>query len=270
MRRKNWFTIIIVIVLIAIALLFWLSKQERSLNYDDYEEMESLSEKSLIELQNEGYSDFEIEKIKEFNHNYQNHLTLLDIVENDKLKNYGFNNRSLTNEGNNRLVYDEDDFTILNSHLSFDTAILDLVKAGEGVDRDGARVLIEFEWNHKPNTKKHWINLAYPNYVCDNIYSLLKYENPNDQQDVVYKMAEIDPYNFIEGFYTEFDSNKKIHQENYVLKSGILVLDIKSYYADSGVASLSITSQYGTKSFFRNKEILSEKKIVNVEKETQN
>lgn len=269
MRRKSWFTIIIVIVLIAIALSFWLSKQDRSLNYDDYEEMELLSKKNQIELQNEGYSKFEIEKIKEFNKNYQNHLSLLDIVENDKLENYGFNNRNLTNEGNIRIIYDEDFFTIQNSHLSFDTTITDLVKGVEkNVDRDGARVVIEFEWNHKPNTQKQWINVTYRNYVCENIYSLLKYENLNDQNDVVYKMAEIEPYNFIEKLYTEFDSRKKIHQENYVLKSGMIVLDIKSYYADSGVASLLITSQYGTKSLFRNEKILSEKKIVNAEKET--
>lgn len=268
MRGKNSFTIIIVIVLIVIFSWFWLSQQDRSLNYDDYEEMGSLSEKSQIELENEGYSSFEIEKIKEFNNHYQNHLSLLDIVENDNLKNYGFNNRSLNKEVIS-IINDEDYFTIQNSHLSFDTTIMDLVKKGENVDRDGARVVIEFEWNHKPNTQKQWINLTYRNYVCENIYSLLKYENPNDQNDVVYKMAEIEPHNFIEKFYTEFDSRKKIHQENYVLKSGIIVLDINSYYSDSGVASLSITSQYGTKSLFRNEKILSEKKIVNAEKETQ-
>jgi len=49
------------------------------------------------------------------------------------------------------------------------------------------------------------------------------------------------------------------------LKSGIIVLDIKSYYQDS-IAPLSISSKYVGKSVFGKEEVLSEHEIINAEK----
>ncbi|WP_016838726.1 hypothetical protein [Ureibacillus thermosphaericus] len=45
-----------------IILLFWLNL-EKELDYDDYEKMEFLSPKNKSQLENEGYSKVDIEKI---------------------------------------------------------------------------------------------------------------------------------------------------------------------------------------------------------------
>lgn len=101
--------------------------------------------------------------------------------------------------------------------------------------------------------------------MLDNIYTLLKYENPKDQTDFVYKMAEIEPNHYLDEFYTVIDAVKKINHQKYVLKSGIIVLDIKSYYVDSGIAPLNITSQFIMKSLFGKDKVLTEQKIFNAE-----
>ena len=69
-----------------IILLFWLNL-EKELDYDDYENMELLSTKSKSQLENEGYSKVDIEKIKEFDKNYQNHLSLVNMIENNTILN---------------------------------------------------------------------------------------------------------------------------------------------------------------------------------------
>lgn len=245
-------------------LFFWLSNKERSLNYDDYKEMELLSQKSSIELEKKGYSDFDIRKIEEFNVNYKNHLTLLNIIENGDLESYGYNNRNFSSEAKSDIVYNENYYTIQDSNLSYTTIIMDLVR-DKNADRDAGRIIIEFEWDTKPYTQNQYIDVKYHNYIPVNIYTLLKYDNPADEYDVVYKMCEIKPSNFIDEFYADIVSRKTINQQNYILRSGIIVLDVKSYYVDS-IAPLSILSQYITKSLFGNKKILSEHKIINAEK----
>ena len=67
-----------------------------------------------------------------------------------------------------------------------------------------------------------------------NIYTALKYVDSKDQNDIVYKMAELEPVNFLDGFYTDFDSRKRIDGKNYVLTAGIIVLDVRSYIVGKG------------------------------------
>lgn len=71
----------------------------------------------------------------------------------------------------------------------------------------------------------------------------------------------------LDKFYTEFDSRKIIDGKNYVLKDGIIVLDVRSYLAGSGIAPLSITSRYETKPFLGSPKILSEQVIINAGKD---
>jgi len=52
-----------------------------------------------------------------------------------------------------------------------------------------------------------------------------------------------------------------------VLKDGIIVLDVRSYLAGSGIAPLSITSRYETKPFLGSPKILSEQVIINAGKD---
>lgn len=198
---------IVAIIIISSFLLFWLSNKEKLLDYDDYKEMELLSQMSRIELEKKGYSDLDIKKIQEFNGNYKNHLTLLDIVENDNLENYGYNNRNLNSEVKGDFVYDENYFTIQDSNLTYNTTLMDLVR-DKDADRDAARIIIEFEWNSKPKTQKQFIDVKYHNYILANIYTALKYENQNDKDDIAYKMCEIDPYNFIDEFYAKLPQEK--------------------------------------------------------------
>ncbi|MFM1655822.1 hypothetical protein ACI7RC_27595 [Brevibacillus sp. B_LB10_24] len=259
--NKKFLLVIIIVSVITSSILLWLSNKERSLDYDDYKEMELLSQKSRTELEKKGYSDLDIRKIEEFNANYKNHLTLVDIVENDNLENYGYNNRSLNSEVKSDIVYDENYFDIQDSNLSYTTTVMDLVR-DKNADRDAGRIVIEFEWDSKPATQKQYINVKYPKYILENIYTYLKYENPNDKNDVVYKMCEIEPYNFIDEFQTNIDPGKTINQQNYILKSGIIVLDIKSYYMDS-IAPFSISSQYVAKPLLGKEKILSVYKIMN-------
>lgn len=255
---------LVVIIIASMFLIFGLSNKERSLDYDDYKEMELLLQKSSIELEKEGYSEFDIRKIEEFNVNYKNHLTLLNIVENGNLESYGYNNRNLSSEAKSDIVYDENYYTLQDSNLSYATTIMDLVR-DKNANRDAGRIIIEFEWNTKPYTQNQYIDVKYHNYIPVNIYTLLKYENPDDEYDVVNKMCEIKPSNFIDEFYTDIVSRKTINQQNYILRSGIIVLDVKSYYVDS-IAPLSISSQYIRKSLFGKEKILSEQKIINAEK----
>lgn len=254
---------LVVIIIVSLLLVFWLSNRERPLDYDNYKEMELLSQESRAELGKKGYSDVNINKIKEFNVNYKNHLTLLDMIKNNNIESYGYNNGSL----NSDIVYDENYFTIQDSNLSYNTTIIDLVR-DKNVRRDAARIIVEFEWNMKPATQKQYVMVNYHNYRPENIYTYLKYENQNDKSDVVYKMCELNPYNFLEEFYTDIVSKKTINQQNYYLKSGVIVLDITSYYVDI-ITDLSITSKYVEKSLLGKEKVLSEQKIVNAEKNIQ-
>ena len=259
MKRKY----LVMIIIVLFFLLIWFSNREKNLDYDDYEKMEVLSQKSTIELEKEGYSDIDIRKIKEFNINYENHLILLDMIESNNLKNYGYNNRNIDSEYRDNIIYDENCFSIKENGLSHTTTAVDFVKE-EKLDRDVARTVMEFEWDIKPVNNEQYISIKYPNYIPEDIYTCLKYENLNDKNDVVYKMAEIMPYNFIDEFYTDITSKKTINQQDYILKSGVIVLDIRSYYL-SGVAPLSIISQYKEKSFLGKEKVLSEQHILNVE-----
>lgn len=240
-----------------IILLFWLNL-EKELDYDDYENMELLSTKSKSQLENEGYSKVDIEKIKVFDKNYQNHLSLVNMIENNTVKHYGYNNRII--EEHRKIIYEKNDFTKQHNHLMFNTIVMDLARDEE---RDAARIIIEFEWNNKPSSNRHAINVTYNNFIMKNIYTALKYVDSKDQNDIVYKMAELEPVNFLDGFYTDFDSRKRIDGKNYVLTAGIIVLDVRSYIVGKGIAPLSITSRYVTKPLIGSQEILSEQVIVN-------
>lgn len=250
------------IIIALLFLFFWLSNKDRLLDYDDYKEMELLSKKSHIELGKEGYSELDIEKIERFSVNYKNHLKLLDIVENDNIENYGYNNRSLDNKTKSDIVYDENHYTIQDSGLSYTTTIMDLI-GDKG--RDAGRIVIEFEWGTIPHTQNQYINVEYPKYIPANIYTLLKYKKPDDEYDVVYKMCELKPYNFIDVFFADIATEKTINQQNYILSSGTIVLDVESTIKGIGIMPLSVTSKYVGKSLFGKEKVLSEQKIVNAE-----
>ncbi len=253
----------LVIIIIVFSFIFFNLLNEKSPDYDDYKEMELLSQKNSIELKKEGYSNLEIKKIENFRVKYNNHLTLRDIVEFGNLKKYGYNNRSLENEAKNNFIYNDNYYTRQDNNLSFTTTIMDFVS---DKNRDSVRILIEFEWDKKPYTQNQYIKVNFHNYAVGNIYTLLKYKNTDDEFDVVYRMSEIEPYtNLFDSFYTNIVSKKTISRQNYILKSGILVLDVKSYY-EQGIAPLTISSQYAGKSFFGKEKILSEQKIIEVQK----
>lgn len=264
MKRKPLLVRIVMIISVTIFLFLAFIIPKKTLEYDDYEKMELLSQKSERQLEKEGYFDLDIRKIKDFKVNYQNHLALKKIVENDHLKNYGYHNIILKNGEKPNFSYEKNYFTIQNDHLSYHTSITDFGRYGDS-PRDSARIVIEFEWKNKPDIRKQAIKVIYHHYVLDNIYTLLKYENPKDQTDFVYKMAEIEPNHYLDEFYTVIDAVKKINHQKYVLKSGIIVLDIKSYYVDSGIAPLNITSQFIMKSLFGKDKVLTEQKIFNAE-----
>lgn len=253
---------LVIIIIVSSYLLFSLLNKEISPDYDDYKELELLSRKSSIELEKDGYSNFDIKKIEAFRVNYNNHLTLLDIVKSGNLENYGYNNRSLDNEAKSSFIFNKNYYTKQDNNLSYATTIMDFVS---DKNRDSVRIITEFEWNTKPYNQNQYINVNYHNYALKNVYNLLKYKNADDESDVVYKMCEIEPNNFFEAFYTNIISRKTIKRQHYILKSGIIVLDIQSYF-ETGIAPLSISSQYVGKSLFGKEEILSEQKIIDVEK----
>lgn len=253
---------LVIIFVVSSYLLFSLVNKEILPDYDDYKEIYSLSQKSIVELKKDGYSDFDIKKIEVFRFNYKNHLTLLDIVESSDLENYGYNNRSLSDEVKRNFIFKENYYTKQDSNLSYTTTIMDFVS---DENNDAARIIIEFEWTTKPYSQNQYINVKYKNYAPKNIYTLLKYKNTSDEFEVVYRMSEIPYSNFFDAFYTEFVTRKTINRQNYILESGIIVLDLKSYYLE-GLAPLSISSQYVGKPLFRKEKILSEQWIIEAQK----
>lgn len=256
--------LIFITIVFTAFLLFWFAHNEKQLNYDNYKEMESLSQISNIDLKEKGYSDFDISKIKEFKANYNNHLILLDIIINDKLKSYGYDNRIIDNGVNCDVVYDENIFIKQKENISYNTTVWDITRDQEA-NRDAARVIIEFEWASIPVTQKQTIRLDYHNYIPKNIYTCLKYENTNNKNDVVYKMCELEPKNFLDTFHADIVSRKTSNQQNYILKSGIIVLDLKSYYENENIAPLTILSDFAVTTFWGKEKILSKQKITNVE-----
>ena len=261
--KKKYLVIIIVVFL---CLFFSLLKKEILPNSDDYKELYLLSQKSSIELKKDGYSNLDIRKLENFRDNYENHLTLLDIVESGELENYGYNNRSLYDEIKNNFIFNENYYTKQESNLSFKTTIMDFVS---DKNNDAARIIVEFEWTVKPYFRDQYINVKYHNYAPKNVYTLLKYSNTNDEFEVVNRMGEIPPdSNFFDTFYTEFVTRKTINRQNYILKSGIIVLDLKSYYPES-IAPLSIFSQYVRKPLLGKGKILSEQRIMEAQKKRE-
>ncbi len=185
------------------------------------------------------------------------------MIESNNLKNYGYNNRNIDKKDKDNIIYDENYSTSKENGLSHIITAIDFVKE-EKLDRDASRIIMEFEWDTKPSNNEQYISIKYLNYIPENIYTCLKYENLNDENDIAYKMAEIMPYNFIDEFYTDIASKKVINQQDYILKSGVIVLDIRSYYSDC-IAPLSISSQYRDKSVLGKEKVISEQHIVNVQ-----
>lgn len=76
MKRKPLLVRIVMIISVTIFLFLAFIIPKKTLEYDDYEKMELLSQKSERQLEKEGYFDLDIRKIKDFKVNYQNHLAL--------------------------------------------------------------------------------------------------------------------------------------------------------------------------------------------------
>lgn len=258
MKKKY---LVVIIIIVFLYLLFSLLKKE-ILPYSDYNEMYLLSQKSSIDLKKDGYSNLDIKKLENFRINYKNHLTLLDIVERGELEIHGYNNRNLHDEVKSDFIFNENYYTKQESNLSYKTTIMDFVSDN---NNDAARIIIEFEWTAKPYFQNQYINVKYHNYAPKDIYTLFKYCNTNDEFEVVYRMSEIPNSISFDAFYTEFVTRKMINRQSYILKSGIIILDLKSYYPE-GIAPLSITSQYVGKPLFGKEKILSEQKIMEAQK----
>ncbi len=256
MNKKYVMAIIGVLIVVFAS---WFFRQGKSFDYDDYEAMQTLSAKSDTELRQEGYSVSSVNKIKAFNPNYYNHLALLDL-EGD-LKNYGYHNRRISDESGHSIIYGEDRFPIKNKDLTFVTTITD-VAGIEEMGRHVGRIVVEFEWNGKPSTKKQLVHVDYRYFIAENVYSLLTYENLRDENDVIHRIAEIEPRQFLDEFYTAIDPMKKIEGQEFVLSSGTIILDVASTFAESEVAPLSVTSQYTTKSFWGKENVLAEQEMV--------
>ncbi|NLK72952.1 MAG: hypothetical protein GX285_08045 [Clostridiales bacterium] len=250
---KKYFVWIMLFAILVLSLL----NINKTVNYNNYDEINLLSQMSESELKNKKYSNDDINKIKAFGVNYNNYLKLLDIVKNDNLKNHGYNNRNLNSELMSNFVYNKNDNDIQDDNLSFTTTVIDFFR-DKNTDRDVGRIIIEFEWDTEAYNQNQYIDIKHPNYALVNVYGLLKYKNIKDKS-IEYKMFEDYP---IETF--RIDYRKIINKQKYILKSGIIVLDVMSFYKES-IAPLSISSKYIIKPFLRKEKILSEY-IINVEK----
>lgn len=243
---------------IIIAFFSLIISGDHPLNYEDYNAMMVLVQKENLDLKNLGYSKYSIKKIRQFNHNYQNHLKLLDMIENGELKHKGYNNR-LKRDENNELPYTVNRHDIRDDDLMHNTTIMDFLY-DKKIQRDVARIGISFEWKVEPYNQKQLISLEFHNYASTEIYTLLKYVNVNDNKDIEYRMCELDDTIFVQEFSTEFNSKINVDNKRYVLESGIVVLDVRSFYGES-IAPIMLTSQYISKPILWRDKILSKQII---------
>lgn len=246
--------LIIIFVAALITFFIWFINRDEPIDYENYDSMQLLSQKDHDELKKLGYSDSSIEKIKYFNNNYENHLKLLNMVKNNEFKHLGYDNRDKVDE-NGDFGFIENHFDIQDDYLTYNTTVMDFIY-DENSERDVGRIGICFEWKIKPYAQKQTIAVEFPNYVTTDVYTLLTYVNFDDKNDIVYRMCEIDSSTFVQEFSTDFNSKINIDKSQYILESGLIVLDIKSFYGE-GIAPIKLYSNYLSKPFLMKDKVIS-------------
>ena len=188
---------------------------------------------------------------------YQNYLALCEMVRSGTLDQFGYAGRPLDQETRDslktKLRWDKNEHTIQTEELNFAMTVLDWTLEG---DHDAGRLLIEFQWETGPKSHRQAISFVCNSFRFEDVYTLLKYENPKDPTDCIYEMCVAADQ---QGTYFNTEPFP-VKQGQYVLRSGAVVLDLISDVAQPGKL-LYASVQYKSVSLFNREKILAEQKI---------
>ena len=218
MRKK---AVIPVVLVFCIAGYFFFHKQPTP-PYDDYERMRELAglpAEALVEM---GYSEDDISKITAFPRAYEHYRVLQSFLEEGTYRNIGYRDAPF---GNAPSVKKTDLLT--DSELDFCLSVPDYFMEESSGQYKG-RILTEFALQQEPAAGTYFLEISYPNFAVEAVYSLLTYTQRSSPEKYVTYMIALPDSNFYSELSCEIEAKKEYGGETYVLASGILILDVES------------------------------------------
>lgn len=227
------------------------------LPYDDYSAMKRLTELSEEELKKKRYAKEDILKIESFQQAYNNYEYLLELIEQDTYQSVGYNNREVE-EKPGTVEY----VSQTNSNIDFSLTILDYFME-KSTEQYKGRLLLEFDVKELSNSSKYYLDVSYPHFKVDSIYTVVRYEQKKDSTTYVDLILELPESNFFSTLSCEIDSAKSIGGEDYLLKSGVVIVDIGSDLMGPDIQfNDGFTATFENTGMFNQREELCKEKVV--------
>lgn len=225
------------------------------LPYDDFDAMLELSKKSPTALKSAGYSRDDCEKIKAFPQNYDNFNFLKEAIAQKSLYSLGYGNRNIKSQPDTKsLLLAQDD------GIEFSLSMIDYYVDSD-TEQCKCRLMVEFSLDQQIYSNTHLLELLYPGFYADSIYSVLQYECIDSVEDYIDLLMDFGIYNYAQ-FDAEFEEEKVIAGKTYVLKSGVLLVDIKSEIKGKDVKfNSTFTGSYNIVSAFEKKRTIASESV---------
>lgn len=246
---------IVTLVLLAGASFFYY--KQPVLPYDDYSAMKRLTELSEEELKARKYAKADILKIEAFPKAYANYEYLLELIEQGTYQNVGYNNREIG------VTPDAAEYILqTNSNFDLSLSVLDFFMETSNEQYKG-RLLLEFDVKELSNASKYYLDVSYPHFKVDSIYTVVRYEQKKDSTAHVDLILELPESNFFSALSCEIDSAKSIGGEDYLLKSGVVIVDIGSDLMGPDIQfNDGFTATFENTGLFNQREELCKEKVV--------
>lgn len=249
--------VIMIVAGLLCLIIVWGVQTTKEIPYDDYDKMVELAEKSEIQLKEMGFSNREILKIQAFPKLHDNYIWLSSMIECDGYKSYGYANRYIFSkpEMETSVLQESDEITLTSS-------VLDYFMEDTTCQYKG-RILAEVHFEKDPTFNKYNLEVFYPNFGSEAVYSVAKFickENHNNYTDL---MIEMPRENFYSEISCEIDSKKILDGKPYILDSVFLIIDVGSDIMGKGVEFDSgFTVSFSGLNVTKNKVCLGEEKVL--------